>query len=109
LSRKFRSLSDEFQNRIVDTFFPGRRFELLGRTEPGPWMTRERFFEPFETRNAAFSHGWVLKGRGEELGALESALNDSGARLILVTAADCGATFEGERFVNKDEWRHLRQ
>src|SRR5579872_4375586 len=48
LSRKLRSLPPEAQARLVDTFFPGRRPELLGRPDPGPWLELERFFEPYE-------------------------------------------------------------
>lgn len=80
-------LTPEAQDRIVDTFFPGRRFELLGRSEPGPWLTRQRFFEAFDSRDAAFSHGWALKGREDELAALAAALGDAGVKFTLLIAA----------------------
>jgi transcriptional regulator with XRE-family HTH domain len=86
LSRKLRSLSPEAQARLVDTFFPGRRPELLGRPDPGPWLDLEQFFQPYEARDAAFSHDWQLKGREAELAQLASALADPDSRMVLVTA-----------------------
>ena len=86
LSRMVRSLSIDVQDRLVDTYFPGKRFELFGRTDAGPWMTLEDFFEPFEARDAAFSHDWALKGRDVELEQIAGFLADSSNKVVLISA-----------------------
>ncbi len=83
LSEIVRHLPHASQDRIVDIYFPGRRFELFGRHAPGPWLTMDLFFSPFEARDAAFSHGWALKGRSKELTMIAEALA-IGKPLILI-------------------------
>ncbi|MBV9693554.1 MAG: helix-turn-helix domain-containing protein, partial [Alphaproteobacteria bacterium] len=88
LSRKIRQeLTEDDQNRFVDIFFHGRRRELLGRAEPGPWLTTKEFFEPFERPNSIFSHQWTLQGRETDIDKLLDALRPDGAPVVLVTGA----------------------
>ena len=74
LTRKIRSLPIEIQERLVDIYFRGQRMALLGRSEPGPWLTPEDYFAPFKGRGAVFSHDWSLVGREGEIAALVEAL-----------------------------------
>lgn len=74
LTRKIRSLPVEIQERLVDIYFRGQRMALLGRSEPGPWLTAEDYFAPFKGRGAVFSHDWSLVGREEEIATLVKAL-----------------------------------
>jgi transcriptional regulator with XRE-family HTH domain len=87
LSRKVRGLPVEEQVRLVDIFFAGRRFELLGVTEEGIWETPEEFFEVFENAAALFNHTWTLVGREDALLQLDGLLNDTAARLVFLTGA----------------------
>jgi len=76
LSEKLRSLAMDDQKRLVDTYFPGQRFALLGEPSPGPWLTPDAFFAPFLAPDRAFSHHWELVGRTNECEELASALSD---------------------------------
>ena len=86
ISRMIRThLSVEEQERIVDIFFRGRRRELLGRDEPGPWMTVEDFFAPFEGHSKTFSHTLALKGREREIADLTAALKQDHTPVALLS------------------------
>ncbi|MGT2501206.1 helix-turn-helix domain-containing protein [Bradyrhizobium guangxiense] len=67
LSVKVRRLPKIDQIGLVDMFFAGRRFELLGVTEEGVWETTEEFFASFQNEKALFNHTWKLIGRTEPL------------------------------------------
>lgn len=79
ISRQFRSLPIVEQRRIVDIFFPGQRFPLLGESAPGPWLTVADFFAPQLVKGRVFNQGWELVGRARELDGLAHALGDSSA------------------------------
>jgi transcriptional regulator with XRE-family HTH domain len=85
LTSKIRSLPIETQERLVDIYFRGQRMALLGRSEPGPWLTPEDYFAPFKGRGAIFSHDWSLVGREGEIAALVEALerNDMSFALLI--------------------------
>lgn len=87
LSRRVRSLSREQQVRLVTTFFPERRFALLGHTADGRWQTSDEFFAPYMSGHGAFSHDWPLVGRTTELAELSSKLEDTSIKVILLTGA----------------------
>ncbi|WP_426042729.1 helix-turn-helix domain-containing protein [Brevundimonas sp. TWP2-3-4b1] len=87
LSSLLRTLPVAEQDRLVDIFFRGQRLALLGRSEPGPWLTTEEFFRPFLQDGSAFSHGWDLIGRDAELMAITDAVTAQHARVTLVTGA----------------------
>ncbi len=88
LSRIIRSdLSMDDQLQLVDIFFRGQRQALLGRPEPGPWMTPDDFFRPFEGRAKAFNHDHALLGREREIEQLISALDDRETPVVTLTAA----------------------
>ena len=74
LTRLVRRLPGDAQDRLVDIYFRGQRMTLLGRSEPGPWVTTDQYFAPFKGRSAVFSHDWGLVGRGAEIDALVATL-----------------------------------
>lgn len=76
LSEKLRTLPRERQRQIVDTYFPGQRFALIGEPSPGPWQRPADFFAPLLSDDRPFSHQWELVGRERERQALASALAD---------------------------------
>lgn len=86
LTQQVRRLPGDAQDRLVDIYFRGQRMTLLGRSEPGPWVTADQYFAPFKGRAAVFSHDWDLVGRGAEIDALFTALaseNETRAALLL--------------------------
>ena len=80
-------LTPDDQDRLVDIYFPGKRFELLGRSEPGPWQTIEQFFAPFEVQTRTFSHTLELQGRRDEIAALITALEKPDTPVVMLTGA----------------------
>ncbi len=87
ISAKIRRLPKVDQLRLVDTFFKGRRFELLGENEAGPWETTEEFFAPFESSSGLFNHVWELVGRAEPMRLLSDALDNEGIRCVFLTGS----------------------
>jgi len=87
ITRLIRNLPRDDQRRLVDIFFPGQRFALLGINEPGPWLTAEEFYLPFELEQAAFNHTWGLVGRSDEVKRLLEGLSDYKRALILLVGA----------------------
>jgi len=86
VSRLIRTeLTSDDQNRLVDIFFRGQRLSLLGRSEPGPWLTRDEFFAPFVGRGTIFNHDLTLKGRDSDVALLTDALETKNAPLVLLT------------------------
>ncbi len=77
ISRRVRSLARVEQHRLVDIYFPGQRFALLGQSEPGPWLTVHEFFAPHLAEGRIFNQRWELVGRAQELSELDRALGDS--------------------------------
>lgn len=77
LSDKLRELPVDAKRRLVDTFFPGQRFALLGEAAPGPWLSPEEFFAPLLLPDRPFNHHWSLVGRTKERGLLRAALSGS--------------------------------
>ncbi|HBK04686.1 MAG TPA: hypothetical protein DDZ81_02350 [Acetobacteraceae bacterium] len=113
LTRKIRSLPFESQERLVDIYFRGQRMALLGRSEPGPWLTPEDYFAPFKGRGAVFSHDWSLVGRDGEIVALVEALGrDDMPFTLLVGPGGIGKTRilkEGiQRFAAKNKGTAIR-
>lgn len=87
LSAKIRSLSKYDQIALVDIFFAGRRFELLGETEEGVWERLKEFFAAFENASGLFNHTWSLVGRENALAELSTHLNDQEACVVLLIGA----------------------
>lgn len=67
-------LSKDEQLRLVDIFFHGQRFALVGETEAGPWQTTEQFYNAFTVGRKAFSHQWQLVGRDTETAEIVASL-----------------------------------
>ena len=84
LSVKVRSLPKIDQLAIVDIFFAGRRFELLGVAEEGVWETTKEFFAAFENASGLFNHAWKLVGRDNALAEFNSYLNDANSRIVFL-------------------------
>ena len=87
ISTKIRRLAKVDQLRLVDTFFKGRRFELLGENEAGPWETTEEFFAPFESSSGLFNHAWELVGHAEPIRLLAGALDNEEIRCTFLTGS----------------------
>lgn len=85
LSEKLRTLPRERQRQIVDTYFPGQRFALIGEPSPGPWQSPADFFAPLLSEHRPFSHQWELVGRERERQALASALADRTRIVVSLT------------------------
>ncbi|MDA9537736.1 hypothetical protein ACM41_16505 [Bradyrhizobium sp. CCBAU 21362] len=98
LSLKIRALDKVDQLALVDIFFTGRRFELLGVTEEGAWETTDEFFAAFQSEAALFNHTWKLVGRTEPLRELAGHLKDNNARIIFLV----GSGGSGKSRVLKD-------
>lgn len=98
LSLKVRALAKADQLALVDIFFPGRRFELLGVTEEGVWETTSEFFAAFQNEKALFNHTWKLVGRTEPLQELSNQLNDDRVRIVFLV----GSGGSGKSRVLKD-------
>lgn len=98
LSLKIRALAKVDQLALVDIFFPGRRFELLGVTEEGVWETTSEFFAAFQNEKALFNHTWKLVGRTEPLHELSAHLKDEQARVVFLV----GSGGSGKSRVLKD-------
>lgn len=86
ISLRIRSLPKADQRDLVDTFFRGRRLELLGEPDPGPWMTAEQFFAPYLESSRLFNHTWPLVGRANDAAALEAAMIDDSVTVALLVA-----------------------
>jgi transcriptional regulator with XRE-family HTH domain len=76
ISRIVRSLPKISQRQIVDTYFRGQRFDLLGEVEAGPWTTLTQYFAPFIHAERLFNHTWALVGRQTESSALRKAISN---------------------------------
>ncbi len=88
ISREIRqNLPKDEQIKLVDIFFPGQRFALLGETEAGPWQTSEVFFAPFMSDGSVFSHTWSLVGRDQEIMDLAKALSNPGKHAVFLVGA----------------------
>ena len=87
LSLKVRELPKVDQVGLVDIFFAGRRFELLGITEEGVWETTSEFFAPFANAGGLFNHLWKLVGREKALAQLNQHLKDKGARVVFLVGS----------------------
>jgi transcriptional regulator with XRE-family HTH domain len=98
LSLKIRALAKVDQLALVDIFFPGRRFELLGVTEEGVWETTAEFFAAFQNEKALFNHTWKLVGRTEPLQELFEQLKDERVRIAFLV----GSGGSGKSRVLKD-------
>jgi hypothetical protein len=101
LSLKIRALAKVDQLALVDIFFPGRRFELLGVTEEGVWETTAEFFAAFQNEKALFNHTWKLVGRTEPLQELFEQLKDERVRIAFLV----GSGGSGKSRVLKDTRR----
>jgi transcriptional regulator with XRE-family HTH domain len=73
--------------KLVDKYFPGQRYALLGQPDPGPWQTPNEFFAPFAGTDATFSHGWELVGRAREVNAVLDALTGEVNRIVMLLGA----------------------
>ncbi|WP_339030443.1 restriction endonuclease [Bradyrhizobium symbiodeficiens] len=98
LSLKIRALAKVDQLALVDVFFPGRRFELLGVTEEGVWETTAEFYAAFQNEKALFNHTWTLVGRNEPLQELSDRLKDARVRVVFLV----GSGGSGKSRVLKD-------
>src|SRR5688572_8701581 len=90
ISLRIRSLPKADQRDLVDTFFRGKRLELLGEPQPGPWMTADQFFAPYLESARLFNHAWPLVGRANDAAVLEAAMLDGSVTVALLVAPGGG-------------------
>jgi len=84
LSQKLRSLSVAEQIELVDIFFRGHRFDLLGVQEAGPFLRGTEFFKPFLKEDRLFSHQWPLVGRIDAVQRVAQSVFDEKTLTLLV-------------------------
>src|SRR5882724_4880848 len=72
------------RGKLVDKYFPGQRYALLGQPDTGPWQTSEEFFAPFSGAHATFSHDWGLVGRERDVHAIVDVLCGRTNRIVLL-------------------------
>lgn len=107
ISYKIRQLSIAEQIRLVDIFFRGQRFALLGIDEAGPWETSETFFAAFANADGVFNHVWNLVGRKEDFDALLQALSDPTlSAVLLVGTGGSGKSRILKQAIEKFETEH---
>ena len=76
------------QVQLVKRFFPNHLEDFLGIPEPGPWLTAEEFFVPFDDQLKLLNHTWSLVGRQQEVDTLTAfSARTDGDRLALVIGA----------------------
>lgn len=76
---------------LVDRYFSGQRFDLLGIEEPGPIQSPEDFFKPLLVSGRYFNHTWALVGRDQEVSqVMDSAQDESVILTCLVGAPGSG-------------------
>lgn len=80
------------QIQLVDTYFPGKRFELTGELEPSPWRTPEEYFTGMVDNPHGFSQAWNLVGRSSELTELVAFCAGEKPVLFLTANAGMGKT-----------------
>lgn len=82
ITRKLHELPLVDRKDLVDRYFSGQRFDLLGVDEAGPLQSAEDFFKPFLVPSRFFNHSWTLIGRGTELAELTDHIKNES---VLVT------------------------
>lgn len=83
ITREIHKLPNEKARRLIDNFFPGQRFALLGINEPGVWQLPEEFFSPFTSK--FFNHQWKLVGREGVLKKIINHLDDVDTTIVLIS------------------------
>nr|WP_018915373.1 helix-turn-helix domain-containing protein [Thiomonas sp. FB-6] len=81
ITRKLHELPRNARLDLVDRYFIGQRFDLLGIPEAGPLQSVEEYFKPFLVEGRLFNHSWELVGRHAELEALARHVKDESVRL----------------------------
>ncbi|QOZ83025.1 MULTISPECIES: helix-turn-helix domain-containing protein [Chromobacterium] len=76
ITRRFHDLPLMDRLDLVDRYFSGQRFDLLGVDEPGPIQSPEDFFKPLLVSDRFFNHSWTLVGRDEEVSQVVDCVQD---------------------------------
>lgn len=94
ISFEVRNLDRDIAGQLIDTYFGGpTRAAFLGLAAPGPWITSEEYFRPFDDTNRTFSHGWPLVGQAAEINTtIESILDKTNPILVLLSPGGTGKT-----------------
>ncbi|MEI6621837.1 MAG: helix-turn-helix domain-containing protein [Actinomycetes bacterium] len=91
LSRMVRQeLNQDDARRLVDSYFPGWRKELLGIEEPGIWLTAAEYFAPTMRAGAALSHRWSLVGRHDALRVSEQFIGSAQTVMLISGSGGSG-------------------
>lgn len=81
ITRKLHELPQTDRLDLVDRYFSGQRFDLLGIPEAGPLQSIDEYFKPFLVEGRLFNHSWALVGRHAELEELTTHVKDESVRL----------------------------
>ncbi|SCC90967.1 Helix-turn-helix protein [Thiomonas sp. X19] len=87
ITRKLHELPLADRLDLVDRYFSGQRFDLLGIAKAGPFQSIEEYFKPFLVEGRFFNHSWALVGRRKELDALTTCVKNESARITCLLGA----------------------
>ena len=91
LTRRLHELSFDDRVDLVDIYFNGKRQDLLGLDEAGPFQSSDDFFKPFLVPDRFFNHTWQVVGREQEVAqVLEHARNPEVVLTCLAGAPGLG-------------------
>lgn len=76
LTRRLHELSFDDRIDLVDIYFNGKRQDLLGVEEAGPFQSSDDFFKPFLVPDRFFNHTWQVVGRDEEVAQVLEHVGD---------------------------------
>jgi transcriptional regulator with XRE-family HTH domain len=84
ITRELHKLPMDDRLDLVDQYFSGQRFDLLGIQEPGPFQTAEAFFKPFLVPGRLFNHAWPIVGLEDDLANALLAVKDKAVILTCI-------------------------
>jgi len=84
ITRELHKLPRDDRLDLVDQYFSGQRFDLLGIPEPGPFQTAEAFFKPFLVPGRLFNHAWPIVGLEDDLADALLAVKDKAVVLTCI-------------------------
>lgn len=91
ITRRLHDLPQTDRIDLVDRYFNGQRFDLLGIAEPGPIQSHDDFFKPLLVSGRFFNHSWRLVGCNDEVShVLEHVKNGSVVVTCLLGAPGAG-------------------
>lgn len=108
ISFEVKKLDRDIAGRLVEIYFGGpTRAAFLGLAAPGPWITAEEYFRPYENTDRTFSHGWPLVGHSKEIDmTIQSLLDNANPIVVLSSPGGTGKTRFIKEIANRVEVEH---